>query len=280
MSAAAPALLEARGVTRDFKVGGGLLGRSATLRAVDDVDLDVRAGEVLTIVGESGSGKTTLARCIVGLHSNWTGEITFDGGRLVPGARDRPRETLRRVQYIFQNPYTSLNPRKTVGQIVAQPLEQLLGLPYRERAERATRVLEDVSLGSDFAGRYPDQLSGGERQRVAIARALVVEPDLLVCDEVTSALDVSVQAVIVEELRRLQRERHLAMIFITHNLALVRSIAQSAVVLRDGAVVEAGPVEQILEHPADPYTIRLIADVPRLAAPGPQREAGAAQPGG
>jgi peptide/nickel transport system ATP-binding protein len=141
-------------------------------------------------------------------------------------------------------------------------------------------VLEDVSLGGDFAGCYPDQLSGGERQRVAIARALVVEPDLLVCDEVTSALDVSVQAVIVKELRRLQRERHLAMIFITHNLALVRSVAQSAVVLRDGAVVEAGPVEQILEHPADPYTIRLIADVPKLATPGPQREAGGAAAAG
>jgi peptide/nickel transport system ATP-binding protein len=249
-------------------------------QVLSGVELDVQPESCVAVVGESGSGKTTLARCIVGLHSNWTGEITFDGGRLIPGARDRPKETLRRVQYIFQNPYTSLNPRKTVGQIVAQPLEQLLGLRYRERAERAARVLEDVSLGSDFAGRYPDQLSGGERQRVAIARALVVGPDLLVCDEVTSALDVSVQAVIVEELRRLQRERHLAMIFITHNLALVRSIAQSAVVLRDGAVVEAGPVEQILEHPADPYTIRLIADVPKLAAPGPQREAGGAAAAG
>jgi peptide/nickel transport system ATP-binding protein len=254
--------------------------RYGRAQVLSGVELDVQPESCVAVVGESGSGKTTLARCIVGLHSNWTGEITFDGGRLIPGARDRPKETLRRVQYIFQNPYTSLNPRKTVGQIVAQPLEQLLGLPYRERAERAARVLEDVSLGSDFASRYPDQLSGGERQRVAIARALVVGPDLLVCDEVTSALDVSVQAVIVEELRRLQRERHLAMIFITHNLALVRSIAQSAVVLRDGAVVEAGPVEQILEHPADPYTIRLIADVPKLAAPGPQREAGGAAAAG
>jgi peptide/nickel transport system ATP-binding protein len=254
--------------------------RYGRAQVLSGVELDVQPESCVAVVGESGSGKTTLARCIVGLHSNWTGEITFDGGRLVPGARDRPKEVLRRVQYIFQNPYTSLNPRKTVGQIVAQPLEQLLGLPYKERAERAARVLEDVSLGSDFAGRYPDQLSGGERQRVAIARALVVEPDLLVCDEVTSALDVSVQAVIVEELRRLQRERHLAMIFITHNLALVRSVAQSAVVLCDGAVVESGPVEQILEHPANPYTIRLIADVPRLAAPGPQREAGGAAAAG
>jgi peptide/nickel transport system ATP-binding protein len=231
---------------------------------LSDVELEVSPESCVALVGESGSGKTTLARCIVGLHSNWTGDITFQGERLTPRLRDRPRDVLRRIQYIFQNPYTSLNPRKTIGQIVAQPLEVLLGLPFRQRYDRAIQALEDVSLGSDFLSRYPDQLSGGERQRVAIARALVVEPDLLICDEVTSALDVSVQAVIVEELRRLQRERHLAMLFITHNLALVRSVAQHAVVLRDGAVVESGPVEQVLEHPSHEYTARLMADVPRL----------------
>jgi len=236
-------------------------GRTPVLSGID---LDVPPESCVAVVGESGSGKTTLARCIVGLHGNWAGEITFDGATLARGARDRPKDVLRRVQYIFQNPYTSLNPRKTVGQIVAQPLEEFLGLPFRERSRRAAAALTDVGLGGDFTARYPDQLSGGERQRVAIARALVVEPDLLICDEVTSALDVSVQAVIVEELRRLQRERHLAMIFITHNLALVRCIAQSAVVLCDGAVVESGPVEQILEHPEDPYTARLMADVPKL----------------
>jgi peptide/nickel transport system ATP-binding protein len=236
-------------------------GRSPVL---SDVDLEVPQDWCVAVVGESGSGKTTLARCIVGLHSHWTGEISFEGAPLAPRLRDRTKESLRRIQYVFQNPYTSLNPRKTVGQIVAQPLEEMLGLPYKERSERAAMALEDVSLNRDFLSRYPDQLSGGERQRVAIARALVVEPSLLICDEVTSALDVSVQAVIVEELRRLQRERHLAMLFITHNLALVRSIAQHAVVLRDGAVVEAGPVEQVLEQPADPYTARLMADVPRL----------------
>jgi peptide/nickel transport system ATP-binding protein len=236
-------------------------GRTPVLSGID---LDVPPESCVAVVGESGSGKTTLARCIVGLHGNWAGEITFDGATLARGARDRPKDVLRRVQYIFQNPYTSLNPRKTVGQIVAQPLEEFLGLPFRERSRRAAAALADVGLGAGFTARYPDQLSGGERQRVAIARALVVEPDLLICDEVTSALDVSVQAVIVEELRRLQRERHLAMIFITHNLALVRCIAQSAVVLCDGAVVESGPVEQILEHPEDPYTARLMADVPKL----------------
>ena len=251
-------VLSVRGVSAGY-------GRKAVLSGVD---LDVPAESCVAVVGESGSGKTTLARCIVGLHGNWTGDITFEGASLAAAARDRPRQVLRRVQYVFQNPYTSLNPRKTVGQIVAQPLEQYLRLGYQERSQRAARALADVSLGADFLSRYPDQLSGGERQRVAIARALVVEPDLLICDEVTSALDVSVQAVIVELLRARQAERRIAMIFITHNLALMRSIAQSVVVLRAGEVVESGPVEQVLEHPADPYTIRLMEDVPKLAFPG------------
>jgi len=243
----------------------GLSARYGGPPVLSGIQFDVPAESCVAVVGESGSGKTTLARCIVGLHSDWAGEMTFQDASMRPGAHRRSKDQLRRVQYVFQNPYTSLNPRKTVGQIVAQPLEEFLSLPFRERAERVAQVLQDVSLGPGFLSRYPDQLSGGERQRVAIARALVVGPELLVCDEVTSALDVSVQAVIVELLRRLQREHHLAMIFITHNLALVRSIAQSVVVLRDGAMVESGLVEQVLEHPRDPYTIQLLQDVPRLA---------------
>src|SRR6266851_3120441 len=205
--------------------------------------VDVRVGpeECVAIVGESGSGKTTLARCVVGLHDNWTGNVDFCGEPLMKGVRRRTKGSLQRIQYVFQNPHTSLNPRKTVGQLV------------------------DVSLSRDFLNRYPDQLSGGERQRVALARALVVEPDLLVCDEVTSALDVSVQAIIVELLRRLQRERNLAMLFITHNLALVRSVAQSVVVLSEGSVVEQGPVDEVLERPRNEYTIRLLEDIPKLA---------------
>ena len=233
------------------------------------IGLDVPARACVAIVGESGSGKTTLARCIIGLHRNWTGEITLHGAPLAHGARQRPREVLRQIQCVFQNPYTSLNPRKTVGQIIAEPLQRLGGLPRAGLAERVARALDDVSLGGGFASRYPDQLSGGERQRVAIARALAVEPDLLVCDEVTSALDVSVQAVIVELLRAVSAQRHLAMIFITHNLALVRSIAQFAVVLRAGAVVEAGPADRVLSRPASEYTARLMADVPRLATSPP-----------
>jgi peptide/nickel transport system ATP-binding protein len=243
----------------------GLSARYGSAQVLFDVGLEVPARSCVAVVGESGSGKTTLARCVSGLHSNWTGEITFQGAALARGARQRSKDVLQRVQYIFQNPYTSLNPRKTVGQIIDQQLSQFTNLPFRERAQRVAEVLEDVSLSQDFVLRYPDQLSGGERQRVAIARALVVQPDLLICDEVTSSLDVSVQAIIVELLRRIQQERQLAMIFITHNLALVRSIAQSAVVLSAGEVAESGPVEQILEHPAHPYTIRLMEDVPKLA---------------
>jgi peptide/nickel transport system ATP-binding protein len=233
-----------------------------------DINFDVMPESCLAVVGESGSGKTTLARCIVGLHQSWIGEMSFEGASLVPGARRRPKELLKRVQYIFQNPYTSLNPRKTIGQIVSQPLEHFFDLSLTERSRKVQQVLEDVSLGADFFNRYPDQLSGGERQRVAIARALVVDPDLLVCDEVTSALDVSVQAIIVELLRRLQQEHHLAMVFITHNLALVRSIAQDAVVLCEGRVVESGTVDDVLEHPREAYTIRLMEDVPKLALAG------------
>jgi peptide/nickel transport system ATP-binding protein len=260
----------------------GLSASYGSTQVLFDVGLEVPPRSCVAVVGESGSGKTTLARCVSGLHSNWTGEITFQGAALARGARQRSKDVLQRVQYIFQNPYTSLNPRKTVGQIIDQQLSQFADLPFTERARRVAEVLEDVSLSQDFVPRYPDQLSGGERQRVAIARALVVQPDLLICDEVTSSLDVSVQAIIVELLRRIQQERQLAMIFITHNLALVRSIAQSAVVLSAGEVAESGPVEQILERPAHPYTIRLMEDVPKLSglagAAGPAGPAGSGRP--
>jgi peptide/nickel transport system ATP-binding protein len=236
----------------------------SSMQVLSGIGLEVPPRTCVAIVGESGSGKTTLARCVAGLHRDWTGEITFQGTALARGAGQRNKDLLRKVQYIFQNPYTSLNPRKTIGQIIDQQLRQFSDLSRRDRSARVAEVLEDVSLGADLVFSYPDQLSGGERQRVAIARALVVQPELLICDEVTSSLDVSVQAIIVELLRRIQQERHLAMIFITHNLALVRSIAQSVVVLHQGAVAESGPVEQILEHPSTPYTQRLVEDVPKL----------------
>jgi len=262
------AVLSLRGVSASY----------ARTPVLHDVSLDLAPQSCLAVVGESGSGKTTLARCIVGLHTNWTGGMSFEESQLARGARRRPKELLKKIQYVFQNPYTSLNPRKTIYQIVSQPLEHYFKLSASEREARVAQVIEEVSLGTDFLDRFPDQLSGGERQRVAIARALVVEPDLLICDEVTSALDVSVQAVIVELLRRLQHERRLAMIFITHNLALVRSIAQTAVVLCQGRVVETGPAGQVIDAPTHPYTIRLIKDIPKLAAATDQPTADASGP--
>jgi peptide/nickel transport system ATP-binding protein len=230
---------------------------------LSDISLAVQPHRCMAVVGESGAGKTTLARCIVGLHSNWSGTIELNGRALARDRRERPRDVIRSVQYVFQNPYTSLNPRKTVGRLVEQPLRQLFKLPAPERERRVIEALRDAALSEDYLRRYPDQLSGGERQRVAIARALVVEPDLLVCDEVTSALDVSVQAAIVELLHRLKVERGLTLVLITHNLALVRSLADDVVILRDGRVVEQG--QEVLDSPKSEYAVQLLADVPSLS---------------
>jgi len=227
-----------------------------------DVNLVVGARQSVAIVGTSGSGKTTLARCVVGLHKDWTGTITFAGHALAPGVRRRSQDQLRRIQFVSQNPYSSLNPRHTVGQIVGAPLAHFSKLSGREHQQRIDDALTSVALRASFAARYPDELSGGERQRVALARALVVNPDLLVCDEVTSALDVSVQAAIVELLLRLQAERGLALLFITHNLPLVRSIADDVTVISAGQVCERGPVTQVLSEPSHAYTRQLLTDVP------------------
>ena len=243
----------------------GLSARYGTTEVVSDVSFTVGRDQCVALVGESGSGKTTLARCLVGLHTSWSGQVQFQGQELPPSAQRRGPQVLQAIQYIFQNPYNALNPRKTIGQIIEAPLNHFFpSLSRSERNERLSRVLSDVALGPDFWSRYPDQLSGGQRQRVAIARALVVSPDLLVCDEITSALDVSVQATIIELLRRLQAERHLSLVFITHNLALVRSIAQSVIVLSQGKVVESGPIKRVFEQPEHPYTARLMEDAPKV----------------
>jgi peptide/nickel transport system ATP-binding protein len=248
-------------------------GRTEVLHSVS---LSLASHECLALVGESGSGKTTIARAVAGLHRNWTGTIAAGGAELQHAARQRSKETRRRIAYIFQNPYGSLNPRQTIGQIVGQPL-RVFGIASGREADRLiAEMLERVSLTAAYARRYPDQLSGGERQRVAIARALVCDPSVLICDEVTSALDVSVQAAIVELLGSLQRDLGLSMLFITHNLPLVRSIAQRVAVLSEGNIVELGDTGQVLTDPQQPYTRQLLADTPSLETAA--SEAGVTEP--
>ena len=232
------------------------------LEILRDISFDVTAGRCTAVVGQSGSGKTTLARSLVGLHTNWSGDVEFGGARLEPDPQRRSKELRRTVQYVFQNPFGSLNPRMTVADNLEEPLRYFSTSSRRERVDKVHEILETVALSTEYANRMPHQLSGGERQRVAVGRALIVDPEMMVCDEITSALDVSVQALLVEQLRRLQVERGLSMLFITHNLAVVRSIAQDVVVLSEGVIVEQGPVDQVLDHPAHEYTRRLLADLP------------------
>jgi peptide/nickel transport system ATP-binding protein len=233
-------------------------------KVLHGVSLAIGAQECVALVGESGSGKTTLGRCVVGLNTTWEGSVAYHGKQLSRSARQRDRQVRQNLQYIFQSPYNALNPRRTIAESVGAPLAQFFSLGGRDRQARVKAALEQVSLGTHLGGRYPDQLSGGERQRAAIARALVCEPQVLICDEITSALDVSVQASIVGLLADLRAEHDLAMLFVTHNLALVRSIADRVLVLNAGRIVEAGPTARVLDAPTDSYTQALLADTPTL----------------
>jgi peptide/nickel transport system ATP-binding protein len=232
-----------------------------------DVSFDLRAAECLAVVGESGSGKSTLSRCLIGLHPEHRGDVLLHGVPLAARARSRPADTRRMMQYIFQSPFNSLNPRRTVGEILTVA-HRLFHRDSRAATTAAVeRALERVGLMGSTMTRFPDELSGGERQRVSIARALVCRPEVLICDEVTSALDVSVQAAILELLRGLQRDEGLAMVFVTHNLAVVRNIADRVMVLKDGGVVELDTVANVLDHPAHPYTQELIKGTRSISPP-------------
>jgi peptide/nickel transport system ATP-binding protein len=231
-----------------------------------DVELVIRPRECLALVGESGSGKTTLARCIAGLHSAYSGAIAYRGQALQPGSRARDDDERREIQYVFQSPYNSLNPRKTIRQIIGQPVRHFFGLGGTDSRRAVAETLDSVALSSTCLDRYPHQLSGGERQRVAIARALVARPQLLVCDEVTSALDVSVQAAIIDLLADLQREFDIGLLFVTHNLALIRTLSQEVAVMSEGRIVERGLVDDILDSPQADYTKKLLSDTPSLEA--------------
>jgi len=231
-----------------------------------EIELSVRSHECLALVGESGSGKTTLARCVAGLHHDWSGEVRLGDTALAHSSRRRSTAARREIQYVFQNPYASLNPRRTVGQTVARQLRLFFPVGRAQIGARVAECLERVSLSGAAANRFPDQLSGGERQRVAIARALAAQPSLLVCDEVTSALDVSVQAAIVDLLAELQASMGLSLLFITHNLALIRTIADRVCVMTGGRIVETGTVAEVFETPRADYTRELLANTPSIEA--------------
>lgn len=229
-----------------------------------DVSLHLVAGECLALVGESGSGKTSLARAVAGLGENAEGELHYADSPLALSTRQRNGAQRHQIQYIFQNPYRALNPRQTIYQTLSAPLEHFFGIKGTVARQRVEAVLKRVSLPVSVADLYPHSLSGGERQRVAIARALVCEPKLLICDEITSALDVSVQASILALLRELQREG-LTLLFVTHDLGVVRAIADRVLVLKQGRVVEQGTVDQVLDQPQAAYTRTLLDNSPTLS---------------
>jgi len=263
----APVVLEVRGLSKSFWIKQGLFGRRE-FKAVQNVNFQLRKGHTLGVVGESGSGKTTMGLSLLRLHEANTGPMSGEaifGGKNLLTLTDRERQPMRRrIQVVFQNPYASLNPRFTIGQTLVEPMAiHGIGADTNERENRARTLLEKVDLDGTAFGKYPHEFSGGQRQRIAIARALTLNPEVLVLDEAVSALDVSVQAQVLNLLKDLQDELGLAYIFISHDLAVVRFISDEVLVMKDGVVVEQASAAQILAAPREDYTRRLLAAVPR-----------------
>ncbi len=257
-------LLEVKDLQAGYAVRGSLFDpRRKYLPIVQEINFEIRPGETFALVGESGSGKTTVARAMAGLLPFVSGDIRFDSVHdLKLTANKRSRELLRLIQFIFQNPDASLNPRQQISQVIGRPLRMFFDLSGRELQARVEKLLEDVRLEARYAGRYPDELSGGERQRIALARALAAEPKLILCDEILSALDVSVQANVLELMIDLQMRTNIAYLFITHDLAVVRSLAHTVGVMYWGNLCEIGKVEEVFKPPYHPYTYLLISAVP------------------
>jgi len=252
-------VLEVIGLTAEYR------SRWETMTAVRDVSFVVGRGACVALVGESGSGKTTIARAIAGLHTNASGRIVLEGEALPLAARRRSVDQRRRMQLVAQNPGDALNPRQSVAEAIGRPARLLRGLPRRAVPAEVERLLECVRLPAQLARRYPHELSGGERQRVGIARALAAEPELVLCDEITSALDVSVQAAVLKLLNDLRRDLGLSLLFITHDLGVVATVADEVLVLHSGSVCERGATGAVLREPEHPYTRRLLAAAPSVS---------------
>ncbi|HEY5793008.1 MAG TPA: ATP-binding cassette domain-containing protein [Chthoniobacterales bacterium] len=259
-------LLEVTDLKVWFPVLGGVFRRPVgNIKAVDGVSFSVEAGQTVGLVGESGSGKTTVGRALLKLVRATSGRVSFAGRDLLPMSEREFRPLRKEVQMIFQDPFGSLNPRMTVGAIIAEPLQiHFPKLTAADRAERVAALLRQVNLKPEMMRRYPHEFSGGQRQRIGIARALAVEPRFIVCDEPVSALDVSVQAQIVNLLRDLQDELGVAYLFIAHDLAVVEHLSDFVLVMHHGKIVEAASAAEIYENPQDDYTKSLLAAVPSL----------------
>src|SRR5216684_2647809 len=259
-------IIETRAITRYFTVGHGSVGRGRNvLKAVDGVSLAIRRGETLALVGETGSGKTTFGRLLLGLYRPTSGDILYQGQSLLDRKGEAARAVRRQIQGVFQDPYSSLNPTMTVGQSLAEVLKVHRVVGRQDRAQRVAELLETVGLSPAQASRRPVAFSGGERQRVGIARALAVSPDIVIADEPLSALDVSIQAQVLNLMIKLQDERGLTYLFVTHDLDVARHISQRTAVLYLGRVVEEAPTADIFTEPLHPYTQALVRAAPRLS---------------
>jgi oligopeptide/dipeptide ABC transporter ATP-binding protein len=262
-------LLEVRDLVKHYRAGGVLGGSRQIVRAVNGVSFQIAPGETLGLVGESGCGKSTVGRTILRLQEPSSGEVRFEGQDLFALDPQALRAARRRMQIVFQDPYSSLNPRLTIGASVAEGLEIHRLVPKHQIRDRVSQLLREVGLDADMAERYPHEFSGGQRQRIGIARALAVEPAFLVCDEPVSALDVSVQAQILNLLADLQAARGLSYLFIAHDLAVVRQVARRIAVMYLGFIVEMGSAESVIGSPRHPYTRALLSAVPE---PDPERQ--------